>query len=365
MTDLELMKRALELAKKGVGAVSLNPPVGAVIAEGGKIIGEGYHRKFGGPHAEVWAIRDAKKSFQGRLKSATIYVTLEPCAHHGKTPPCVDLLISEGIARVVVAMKDPNPLVAGRSIKKLRAAGVHVDVGILESSAKDLAKTFVKNVRTGLPFVTLKLALSVDGKLTGVGGAPVKITSLRQDHAVHRLRGEADAILVGIGTVLSDDPMLTVRYGLRKGKPLMRIVLDSELRIPLTSRLVGTASDTPVHIFTSKDADKKKISALRDRGVTVTAVGHKRGQLDIEAVLKELFKMNIGHLLVEGGDEVARSFLQLGLVDEALLFYGRQALPEGKKSVWPTLVQAPVIPGMKLVAELKPIRCFRFERGVH
>jgi diaminohydroxyphosphoribosylaminopyrimidine deaminase/5-amino-6-(5-phosphoribosylamino)uracil reductase len=336
--DELFLRQTLELAARGLGLASPNPLVGAVVVdERGRIVGSGTHIFSELKHAEVLAIEQAGPLALGN----TLYVNLEPCSHTGRTGPCADAVIAAGIARVVCCMEDPNPLVAGKGFEKLRAAGIEVEVGILEAEAKRLNESFAQFIRTGLPFVTLKAAMSLDGKIAGpaeprlqlvgtTGSNPSYITGEAARYRVHEMRHASDAILVGVGTVIADDPLLTDRSGLPRRRPLLRVILDSRLRLPLSSRVVETAQGDVV-VFCSF-AEENKRRALEARGVRVQQVeiesadsGSQQlpheGRPDLYRVLGMLGSEQITSLLVEGGAAVNWACLRAHLVDKLMLFY--------------------------------------------
>jgi diaminohydroxyphosphoribosylaminopyrimidine deaminase / 5-amino-6-(5-phosphoribosylamino)uracil reductase len=331
--DFRFMRRALALARRAQGNVEPNPMVGALIVRGGEVVGEGYHHRYGQPHAEVMALRDAGR----RARGGTLYVTLEPCCHRGKTPPCTDAVLAAGVARVVVAMVDPFAHVRGKGAALLRRAGVRVDVGLLEAEARQLNAPFITRTTQGRSFVIAKWAQSLDGCIATASGESKWISSEASRQRVQTLRGRMDAILVGIGTALKDDPLLIARPD--RGRDIRRIatriVLDSQCRLPLDSQLVRTVSQAPVmvvHAGTSGSATEKRRRKLEDRGVMTVVVGQNRaGRLDIRALLKHLGKLEYSNLLVEGGGATLGSFFDAELVDEAQLFIapliigGRQA----------------------------------------
>lgn len=316
-TDLKLMRRALELAARGQGFVEPNPMVGCVIAKSGKIIGEGHHRKFGGPHAEVHALRKAGRAARG----ATVYVTLEPCAHHGKTPPCTDALIQAEIARCVVATRDPNPIVAGRGIAALRKARVQVATGLLAPEAKSLIAPFSNFHASTRPYVTLKWAQSIDGKIATRSGDSKWITSPDSRRRAHALRARVDAIIVGIGTVLADDPELTARY-VKPKRVATRIILDSQLRLPTSSRLVRTAADVPTIVVGSGKHLKwrRPEAALERAGVEVLLLPELDGGIHLPMLLRMLRERQMTNVMVEGGGRVLGSFVDQRLADQAEVF---------------------------------------------
>ena len=308
------MERALELAERGRGYVEPNPPVGCVIARGAEVLAEGWHRFFGGPHAEAEALRMAGPRAQG----ATMYVTLEPCCHYGKTPPCTEAIIAAKIARVVVAREDPFPAVAGKGLAQLRQAGIQVDCGLLEEKATALLAPYLKLVTRGRPWVIAKWAMTLDGKIATVCGKSRWITSAEARKIVHQLRGRMDAILVGIRTVLADDPLLLADPpGPRKP---CRIVLDSAARLPVESRLVQTASEGPVLVVTGPQAPPDKKEVLAARGCEVLSFPQESWPDRLQALLEELGRRRMTNLLVEGGAEVLGTFFALHEVDEVHAF---------------------------------------------
>jgi len=310
----DFMSRALALAERGRGHVEPNPLVGAVVVREGEIVGEGFHERFGGPHAEVNAIAAAGEACRG----ATLYVTLEPCSHHGKTPPCVDAVLRAGFARVVAAMIDPDPRNRGRGIEKLRRAGVEVEVGLLEAEARRLNAPFIKLTTTGLPFVTAKWAMSLDGKIATRTGDSRWISSGPSREVVHDLRGKADAILVGIGTVLADDPLLTARPP--GPRVAARVVADTRARLPLHSQLVETASEAPVVVATTQAAPEEKRRALADAGAEVLVLPERDGRVSLRELMGELGRRQMTNVLMEGGGELFASAVREGLVDKVLAF---------------------------------------------
>jgi diaminohydroxyphosphoribosylaminopyrimidine deaminase/5-amino-6-(5-phosphoribosylamino)uracil reductase len=309
--DRRFMKRALALAEKALGLASPNPSVGCVIVRDGQIVGSGWHEYALRDHAEVRALREASE----RAQNATAYVTLEPCCHQGRTPPCVDRLIQADVSRVVVARVDPNPLVSGRGIKLLRAAGIPVDVGLMSEEAGKLIEPFACHVTTGTPFVVCKVGMSLDGKI-GTGRPEGRwITSPESREFGQHLRLHADALLVGVGTVLFDDPELTCRSKAPKGKPLVRVILDSMLRTPSTARLFQASPRTPALIFCCLDAPLARQAELENKGAEVLRIPSSGNGLNLRAVLKELGKRGVLELLVEGGSRIHWSFLSHNLVD--------------------------------------------------
>jgi diaminohydroxyphosphoribosylaminopyrimidine deaminase / 5-amino-6-(5-phosphoribosylamino)uracil reductase len=329
--DEHFMQRALDLVAATAALASPNPQVGCVLVRDDEIFAEGAHLYSHYDHAEIVALKQAA-AHGISVAGATAYVTLEPCSHHGRTGPCADALIAAGIARCVVATEDPNPLVSGQGIAKMRAAGIDVTLGTLQQQARNLNEAFAHFIQHRTPFVTLKAALSVDGKLappphTRAAVQPHWLTGPAARAEVQRLRHSSDAILTGIGTVLADDPALTDRTGLSRRRPLLRVVLDSHLRILLTSQLVRTAAQDLL-IFTSTAVPQEKIDALENIGVEVVAVPDVAGRLGLAAVLKVLAERNIISLLLECGSELNGAFLQQNLVDKAVLFYSETELGE-------------------------------------
>lgn len=310
---LKMMRLALALARRGEGKTSPNPAVGCVIVRNGAIVGRGWHKKAGTPHAEVHALDQARELAAG----ADVYVTLEPCAHFGKTPPCARALIAAGVARVYVAMVDPNPLVAGAGIEMLRQAGVEVEIGLLEEPCRALNRPFVKWIRTGLPYVILKSALTMDGKSATAGGDSRWVTSDPARREVHRLRGKIDAIMVGVGTVLKDDPLLTCR--LPGGRDPLRVVVDSTLRIPLHAALFSVQSSARTMVATCS-GDAARIEAVSSRGAEVLSCRESGGRVDLADLLSRLGALGVQSILLEGGSHLAGEALRAGLIDRCMIF---------------------------------------------
>ncbi len=311
------MRIALRLAAKGRGRTSPNPMVGAVIVMDGKIVGRGYHKRAGEAHAEINAIVDAGK----RACGGTLYINLEPCNHHGRTPPCTEAILTARIRRVVVGMRDPNPDVKGGGVEFLQAHGVEVRWGVLEDEARRLNEAFIKYVRHKRPFVIMKAAASMDGKIATRTGDAKWITGEKARSLVHRLRNEVDAILVGVGTVLNDDPLLTTRLKRGAGRDPVRVVLDSQLRVPLRAKIFNLDSPVPTIVATSHCAPKSKQNQLRKKGIKVITVSSNEDGLDLPELLSKLGKRDILSVLVEGGGTVFGSFLQSRLIDKFYLFY--------------------------------------------
>ncbi len=314
-SDNRYMQTALALAAKALGRTSPNPMVGAVIVKDGGIIGQGYHRQAGTPHAEIHALREAGSAAEG----ATLYVTLEPCVHYGRTPPCTMAIINAGISQVVVATKDPNPLVAGRGIGMLEKAGVTTTVGVLEQEARRLNEVFNKFITTGNPFVVLKSAMSLDGKIATRTGHSQWITGAAARQCGHSLRDRYDAIMVGVGTVLADDPLLTTRLPQGGGKNPLRIVVDSQARTPMTSKVV-TDKAAPTLIAVTEQAPAEKIAALQAAGAAVLVTKAKNGRVDLTALMRELGNRQVTSVLLEGGAAVAAAAVAEKLVDKVHFF---------------------------------------------
>ena len=313
-TDRRLMARALQLAAQGAGQVSPGPLVGCVLAHDDEIVGEGFYVYEQVKHAETIAIEQAGS----RARGATAYISLEPHAHYGRTPPCTDALIRAGIRRVVAPIEDPNPVVSGKGFSHLSAGGIEVSRGLLKNDAERVNEKYIHFMRTGRPFVHLKVAVSLDGKIATRTGDSRWITGEDARARVHELRHEYDAILVGQGTVAADDPLLTDRSGEARRRPLVRIILDDQLRLRADSRLARTAREAPVLVFASPSADASLISTLEQNGVDV--VKGESGGRDLDAVLGELGRREIQSLLVEGGATVAGAFLDAGLVNKVTVF---------------------------------------------
>jgi len=314
--DETMMRQALALARKGEGRVEPNPLVGCVIVRDGRIIGEGYHRRFGGPHAEIEALESCTRNPRG----ATVYVSLEPCCHHGKTPPCTDALIRAGVARVVTPLRDPNPMVNGAGIRGLRAAGIAVHTGVPADEAAEVLAPFLTRVRLGRPYVIAKWAQSLDGVLVTPRGQSRWISCAASRRRVHQLRARVDAVLVGVGTVVADDPFLTARDVPLRRKAI-RVVLDARLRIPVSAKIVATAKATPTLILTTVHAARtRKARTLIRKGVELVVCKARRGRLALGDCLTHLAERDVTNLLVEGGPTVLNAMLNARLVDEVCMF---------------------------------------------
>lgn len=303
-TDARRMRACLALAERGAGAVSPNPMVGAIVVRNGRVVGKGWHRAFGGPHAEAGALRAAGQ----RARGATLYVNLEPCAHWGKTPPCTARIIAAGIRRVVVGMIDPNPRVRGRGVRALRAAGIVVAAGVEEEACRLLNEEFITYIRTGRPFVTVKLAVSLDGRIALRRGEPRRISNARSRALVHAMRARADAVLVGAGTVIADDPRLNVRAA--RGASPLRVVVDGRFRVPERARLFRGGGRAIVYTTPAAEArHPAKAARLRARGIGVVSIPPRSGgKIPAAAILRHLGGLGVASLLVEGGAATAEAF---------------------------------------------------------
>jgi len=364
-TDIRHLHRALELAQKSFGLASPNPNVGAVIVDGsGSVIGEGFYTYDGVRHAEVLAIGQAGNKARG----SNLYINLEPCSHHGRTGPCVEAIIEAGICRVVACMADPNPIVSGRGFAGLRQAGIQVDSGLLEDDARALNDAFAKHIRYKLPLVTLKAAMTLDGKiapppedmaqtLPGTGGPTGGwITSEEARSHVQQLRHQHDAILVGVGTVIADNPLLTDRSGLPRRRPLLRVIIDSHLRLPLDSRITQTANND-VLVFCSFAEEKTK-QKLRDHGIEVeqvTASGAD-GRPDLQAICRKLAEREITSVMIEGGALVNWAALASGVADKLFLYYAPKIL------AGTGAVPFAAGPGFRRISEAAHLKWFRLHR---
>ncbi len=327
-TDEKYMRQALQLARRGLGKTSPNPMVGAVIVAGDRIVAQGYHRYFGGDHAEVDAIKHAKEDVAG----ATMYVTLEPCTHFGKTPPCVDAIVRAKIRRVVIGTLDPFPEMQGKSLQILKEHGIETTVGVLEDDCRALNEVYLKYTSTGMPFVTVKFAQTLDGRIATAEGSSRWISSPPSRKIAHRLRARHDAILVGVGTVLADDPELTTR--LVPGRNPARVVLDSRLSIPLEARVLKDQTSARTLVAATPAADAEKAAALARMGIEVlTAPPDSEGRVDVRKLLKMLAERQISSVLVEGGAATITSFLRAGLADRLVVFIAPKVLGTGTDSV--------------------------------
>jgi len=354
--DHQFMARAIQLAQGSIYSPHPNPRVGCVITHNAQIIGQGWHGYAGGPHAEVYALAEAGE----RARGATAYVTLEPCSHHGRTPPCADGLIEAGIARVVMAMQDPNPKVAGTGIQRLWEAGIAVESGVMETQARALNPGFIKRMECGRPWVCGKLAMSLDGRTAMASGASQWITGAAARRDVQQLRAGTAAILTGIGTVLADDPSLTLRaqesglqaphYPQQQRQPL-RVVVDSRLDMPATARMLSLPGETL--IFTCSD-DATKIASLQSAGAEVVVLAPNYGRVDLAKILDELGRRQINDVLVEAGSGLNGALLQAGLIDELIIYLAPTILGDAARG----LFQLPGLEEMadRLAVEISDIR---------
>jgi len=322
--DSQWMAQALRLAERGLYTTSPNPRVGCVIVRDGMVVGEGWHERAGEPHAEVHALRAAGKSAQG----ATAYVTLEPCSHFGRTPPCADALIAAGVARVVVAMQDPNPLVSGQGIVKLREAGIEVESGLMETVARDLNRGFVSRMTRGTPWVRSKIAASLDGNTALANGSSKWITGEAARRDVQHWRARSCAVLTGIGTVLADDPQLNVR-DLEAGRQPLRVVLDRELRISSTAKILQGGQTL---VYTAS-TDAVKQAVLKTAGADVITLANVEGKVDLPGVLRDLGARGMNEVLVESGRTLNGALLKAGLVDELVLYLAPQLLGDAARGM--------------------------------
>ncbi|TYO97393.1 diaminohydroxyphosphoribosylaminopyrimidine deaminase [Desulfallas thermosapovorans DSM 6562] len=355
--DQHYMQLALELAARAMGRTNPNPMVGAVVVKDGRVVGRGYHARAGTPHAEIHALREAGELAAGSV----LYVTLEPCCHHGRTGPCTDAIIKARVGRVVLAMTDPNPLVAGRGAQRLQEAGIQVTCGVLEEDARRLNEVFIKYITTRLPFVALKTAMSLDGKIATTSGESQWITGQPAREYVHRLRNIYDAILVGVGTVMADDPSLTTRLPEGGGKDPVRIVLDSKARTPVTARVITQASPAPTIIVTAPNAPVENLFRLKEAGARVIEIPGGEGGIDLAALLKELGRREITSLLVEGGAGVNGSFIAGNLVDKVYWFVAPKLIGGAGA---PGPVGGPGIAALRDAISLKDIKLNRYGEDI-
>jgi len=330
---------AIKLALKAQGYTSPNPLVGALIVKNGKIMGQGFHHRAGTPHAEINALKKAGDQAQG----AELYLNLEPCSHFGRTPPCVDAIIRKKIKKVFVGMVDPNPLIRGKGIKKLKEAGIEVTTGILEKECNKLNEVFIKYITTKRPFVILKVATSLDGRIAAESGDSQWITNEKSREYVHQLRSAVDAVLVGIGTVKKDDPLLTCRLKSRKGKDPIRIIVDSTLTISPKAKVLNLNSSAPTIIATTPKASLKKRALIEKKAIRVLVIPSP-DRVDLQLLMEVLGKEEITSVLIEGGREINTSALQSGIVDKVLFFYAPKIIG-GEK--------APLMVGGEGIARVK------------
>jgi diaminohydroxyphosphoribosylaminopyrimidine deaminase/5-amino-6-(5-phosphoribosylamino)uracil reductase len=343
------MRRALRLAARGAGRASPNPMVGAVIVSAGEIIGEGFHRGPGTAHAEIVALERAGDKARG----ATMYLTLEPCTHHGRTPPCAPRVVASGLKRVVIASEDPNPKVAGGGIAALRQAGIEVEVGLLRDDENRLNEAYRRYITTGRPFVTLKVAMSLDGKIATRTGESRWITGAKARIEAHRMRRDADAVLVGVGTILADDPALTVRHVRAHRQPLC-VVADSTARTPPGAKVC--AGERPALIAVTTEAAPKEVQALREAGAEVLTFPQREGKVDLAALLQELGERDVASLLVEGGGELIASLIERDLADKLVVFIAPKIIG-GVEA--PTAVEGTGVAAIEQAWPLREARCRR------
>ncbi len=324
----KFMKLALELAKKGLGKTSPNPAVGAVIVKDNKIVGRGYHQKAGRAHAEIVALEQAGKAAKG----ATLYVTLEPCPHFGRTPPCTGEIIKSGIKNMFIAMIDPNPLNNGKGMRQLRKSGIKVKAGLLENEAKKLNQSFIKFITKRMPLVTVKAAQSLDGKIATFSGDSKWISAAQSRNYVQKIRSQVDAVMVGVNTIIKDNPRLTYRGPKAKENRPIKVVIDPELKIPLRAKIFSKISPTPAIIVTSKKAPVSKIKVLENKGVEVIKLEQKNNLLSLKTLMKELAKREITNLLIEGGGETIAAAFKEKIVDKILFFIAPKIIG-GRKAI--------------------------------
>lgn len=348
------MLKALELAKLGWGRTNPNPLVGALIVKNGEIIAEGYHEKLGSAHAEVVAFEDAKEDVGG----GTLYVNLEPCSHHGRTSPCARTIIEKKISQVVIAMTDPNPKVAGSGIKMLKEAGIQVVCGVLEKEAKKLNEIFVKYISKKSPFMIMKTAMTLDGKIASVCGDSKWISGEASRHYVHTLRNRVSGVMVGINTILSDDPSLTTRLGYVKTKDPVRIVIDSKGLIPIDSRVINVESSAGVILATTSAIGHEKERLLMDKGVEILKLDGLGGHVDLVKLMDELYKLEIDSVLLEGGGGLNAASLKSGIVDKVMTFIAPKIIG-GKDAKTP--VEGVGIEHMQHAIKLRDLSISRYD----
>ncbi len=313
--DTRWMERAITLARRGKGRTAPNPAVGAVIVRKGKVIGEGWHKKAGADHAEIEALR----SLTGYARGATLYVTLEPCNHHGKTPPCAEAIIKSGVARVIIGARDMSPKKGRRGSEALRRAGINVHTGVLGDQCNRIVDDFMKHSTTGEPLVTLKAAITIDGKISTRAGDSKWISCDTSRRMVHRMRNETDAVMVGADTVIYDDPLLTVRQGKSRRDPL-RVVVDGLLRIPLRSKIISTSREIPTLVATTSVAPPGKIRSIEKAGAEVMVVPARRGHVNLSKLITRLGERNVMSVMMESGGALGGAALKTGIVDRVMFF---------------------------------------------
>ncbi|HHV15332.1 MAG TPA: bifunctional diaminohydroxyphosphoribosylaminopyrimidine deaminase/5-amino-6-(5-phosphoribosylamino)uracil reductase RibD [Gelria sp.] len=355
--DKKYMQKALDLAIRALGRTSPNPMVGAVVVKDDQVVGEGYHMKAGTPHAEIHALQAAGDNARG----ATLYVNLEPCSHYGKTPPCADAIVKAGVKRVVVAGLDTNPQVSGRGLKILQDAGIETYTGVLEQEAWKLNLAFFKYIQTGMPLVSLKVAMTLDGKIATSTGDSRWISSAASRKYVHQLRNVYDAIMVGIGTVLQDDPKLNTRLEDEDSHDPIRVIIDSKLELPRSSNIVKTARQQKTLVFCGQQADTISKEFLEEAGLTVIRLASNEDKLPLEEVLRVLGEMEIMTLLVEGGGEINGYLIEKGLIDKVYWFIAPKIV--GGRAA-PTPVGGRGIPQLKDALQIKSMEIERFNQDI-
>lgn len=355
--DYDYMQMAFELAKKGIGQVNPNPLVGAVIVKNDEVIGKGYHEYFGGPHAEVNAFRSAKESVEG----ATMYVTLEPCSHYGKTPPCAEAIVKNKIGKVVIGMLDPNPLVAGRGVKILEENGIEVDFGYLYEELTEMNRVFLKYIQTKSPYVVMKTAMTLDGKIASRTGDSRWVSNGKSRARVHELRNELSAIMVGVDTVIADDPMLTTRLKDKEGRNPIRIVVDSSLRTPLNAKILNSSNEAKTIIVVTDVADSDKIKVVEEIGNKVFVVDSLNDRVDLSKLMVKLGEEGIDGILLEGGATLNFSALKAEIVDEVISFIAPKIIggAEAKSPVSGIGIEL-----MKNAIELNDIKIDQFDQDL-
>lgn len=355
--DDRFMWMALDLARQGRGRTSPNPMVGAVVVQDTEVVGTGYHQAAGSPHAEIVALRKAGEKAEG----ATLYVNMEPCSHHGRTGPCTEAIIKAGIGRVVAAMQDPNPIVSGRGLERLREAGIKVKEGVLEQKARRLNEAFIKYITTRLPFVGIKVAMSLDGKIGTMTGESYWITGEKSRQFVHRLRDQTDAIMVGIETVLKDNPRLTTRVESGEGKDPVRVIVDSTARLPLDAKVVESSSAAGTILAVTDQAPPDKCRILAEKGVKIITLPAVEGRVDLTALMKKLAEREITTVLVEGGGTLNYSLLDQDLVDKLFIFIAPLIIG-GAKS--PTAFAGAGIKSLSKAWAIEDIEMKQFDRDL-
>lgn len=351
------MKRALELAKGGWGRTNPNPLVGAVIVKDGEIIGEGYHKALGSAHAEAAALRNAGSD----VSDGTLYVNLEPCSHYGRTPPCAKTIIEAGIRKVVIAMEDPNPNVSGQGIRMLRDAGVEVLTGILEQEARKLNEIFIQYITQKRPFVIMKAAMTLDGKIATASGDSKWVSGERSRQHVHRIRDRVSTVMTGINTVLADDPFLTTRLSGGNGKDPVRIVVDSRGRIPLNSRVINGDSKAGAILATTTAISAEKEKQLSDKGVRIVKADGTDGRVNLVKLMEELHRLEMDSVLLEGGGGLNAAALHSGIVDKVMIFIAPKLIG-GKEAITP--VEGDGIQFMKDAVALHGLSICRFDEDI-